>query len=324
MNKTAYKRKMIFNTYADNLSNYMHCMDHQVIKVVPGLPPTVADRAYFCPLCYTGFFDSDINTEADNYLTLEHNPPKTLGGKKTQILTCKKCNNSFGTDYDNLVRRLLVTESFLMNDTQMPIETNVKIDDHQVSSLITKKTGAIFIQPVTKSNPRAIEYLNRQINKNVPVRISPNLNAPDWKDYSFGLLKMAYLKAFELFGYFFADLGNGMNMRDVLNKTMEYPCPNNGVIDVNAPEDQLGLAIVREPKELRAIIITQKISFLHNDHKVEKNIPVILPIPYEEGWELLKNYHNYLNTTVNITSERIGIPEPPLQKVEHYYQLFEL
>ena len=324
MNKEAYKRKMIFNAYADNLSNYLDHVNQKVIKLQPGMPPTFSDRTYFCPLCYTGFFDTEIPPNAENYLTLEHNPPKTLGGKKAEILTCKKCNNNFGKDYDNLVRRLLVTESFLLNDNQMPLESTVKIDDYKIASLITRHQGGIYISPIKKSNPRAFEYLTDSIKNNIPVKFNPNLDAPDWKEYSFGILKMAYLKAFELFGYFFADLGNGANMREVLNKTMEYPCHNNGVIDDNASDYQLGLSIVREPKELRAMIITQKIAFIHNGHKVEKNIPVILPIPSEEGWGLLKNYSNYRNNPATITSERIGIPQPPLKKVEDYYQLFEI
>ena len=296
MNKNALKRKKLFEVYSANLENYLDHFDKKLLKYENGILTELKESSYLCPLCYQPFSIHQIfEHPSANYLTLEHNPPKTLGTQKAEILTCKKCNNNFGKDYDNVVRNLLVAESFLLNDNQMPIESNIKIDNYQISSLITRNEKGIYIQPIKKSNPRALDYLSGQIISNKPVHIRPNLTVPDWKEYSFGLLKIAYLKAFELFGYYFADMGNGMNMREVFNGNIEYPCHNNGVIDENASEQQLGVSIVREPRELRALIITQKLIFIHNGHKIEKNIPVILPIPAEEGWALLKNYANYVD-----------------------------
>jgi hypothetical protein len=169
----------------------------------------------------------------------------------------------------------------------------------------------------------AYEHMQNKITENKSFLVGFTLPDHDWKEYSLGILKMAYLKGFELFGYFFADLGNGANIRAVMQRTMDYPAPNNGVMDLNVDDEFLGLHIVTEPKELRALII-QKIVIKKNGNTIEKNIPVILPAPDEEGWGLLGNYHQYLGKTLYIKTEKFSLNQIPLLKAEHYYQLFEI
>ena len=50
-----------------------------------------SSEAYCCPIC-GGFKSIDE-------LTLEHVPPKSMGGKEI-ILTCKACNNEAGSNID--------------------------------------------------------------------------------------------------------------------------------------------------------------------------------------------------------------------------------
>jgi hypothetical protein len=52
---------------------------------------------YICPLCGRGFL---IQAVIDGTLTLEHVPPKSLGGKPL-VLTCKDCNNDSGHSIDS-------------------------------------------------------------------------------------------------------------------------------------------------------------------------------------------------------------------------------
>ncbi len=324
MNKTTIKRQKIFDQYAKNLKSYLDYFSYYIKGFdANGNTLNLTGATYICPLCYNLFFDYKYYADR-NCLTLEHNPPQILGIKKASILTCKKCNNTFGKDYDKIVNRLLITESFLSSENQLPIDAKINFNEFSIVSKVTKKDGNIYIQPIEKSNPYAFSQIKKSYANKNHINISLALTAPKWNDYSFGMLKIGYLKAFEIFGYFFADLGNGANIRAVLNKGIPYPCINNGVIDIFATEEMLGIHIVREPKDLQAIILTQKISFMHENIKVEKNIPVILPGPYENSWELLKNYNNYRDKQITITTEKITIPNQPLKNILDYYALFEL
>ncbi len=313
MNKTEAKKRRLFDRYAANLTNYF-------IEFYPQIGD-MTKRLYCCPLCFEAFEDLK-KKDSGNFLTLEHNPPKTLGNNKATILTCHRCNSTYGAQLDQKARQLLSTEAFLYSTDERPIESKVIIDQYKIASLIRKSGKDIIIKPIEKSNPQAMRHLNNKIQKNVPINIKPNLQVPDWTEYSLVMLKIAYLKAFELFGYFFADLGNGANIRDVLTGKMAYPCINNGVIDIFSDEQRVGLQIVREPDDLRAIILTQKIKFNHLGNSVEKNVPVILPLPSEEGWELLKNYNNYRDKQVTLNLEKISTPSPPLEHPWQYYGLF--
>jgi hypothetical protein len=50
-----------------------------------------------CPICCAAFGRDALG---ERVLTLEHVPPKSIGGKEI-VLTCKSCNNYAGTQYDN-------------------------------------------------------------------------------------------------------------------------------------------------------------------------------------------------------------------------------
>lgn len=55
-----------------------------------------ATRSYFCPICSLAFDTLSVTPEQ---LTLEHAPPRSLGGREI-ILTCKSCNSRAGSSVD--------------------------------------------------------------------------------------------------------------------------------------------------------------------------------------------------------------------------------
>jgi len=130
------------------------------------------------------------------------------------------------------------------------------------------------------------------------------------------------LKAFEYFGYHFADFGNGRDMHKVLRKEMEYPVPNNGIFDVPVSDHYVGVHVVKEPVELMALIITLKFSFEYDNNKVNKNVPVVLPHPFPGGWESLSNYKKYFGKQVNMKTERFSIRQVPILKIRDYYEMY--
>ena len=132
MGKKDAKRKTIFDKYAANLSLYLKYIDRELILIKDGKLYKNTGKAYLCPLCYNVFFDTKIN-DSTNYLTLEHTVPKTVGGKAANVFTCKQCNNSFGGKSDNVIRKLLVTESFLLNTTCLKPDHGVMFTGHDTA-----------------------------------------------------------------------------------------------------------------------------------------------------------------------------------------------
>jgi hypothetical protein len=320
MSKNQRKKERIFNLYSANLKNYLEAIGQKVLWIENGIA-TTRDDVYICPLCYEIFLPQHvIDTPKQNFLTLEHNPPKCMGGRES-VLTCKKCNSNNGAEYDKLVRDVLVTESFLFSETSS-ISANFSIEGTPIKGRILKSGSQKGLAPNPKSNPRAYQALRESFSTGKSIKIDHTLTSPDWKDYSIGMLKMAYLKAFELFGYHFADRGNGGNIREVLQGKIEYPAMNNGVIDIFAPDDLIGINVVVEPKELKALIITLPLRFEHDQNIVKKNVPVILPAPFESGWKLLSNYNKYQNKTINCRTARYSVKTVPLPDCREYHLMF--
>lgn len=127
----------------------------------------------------------------------------------------------------------------------------------RIAGVIEKRNGTRILRPLEKSNPYLYYNLRQEIAQGNRPKMQFNITVPDWKKYRIGILKIAYLKSFELFGYNFADLRNGKDIRRVLLMEIAYHAPNNGVIDENAPDEYVGVHIVREPEELRALLITR-------------------------------------------------------------------
>jgi len=307
------KRRRIFNLYSANLKNYLDAIGRN------DLDPT--NQAYICPLCYRPFPVSQLeDTGQDNYLTMEHNPPESMGGRDN-ILTCKECNNTCGAKLDVLARDLLVMESFLFSPNAT-IAAKFLINGNPIKGRVKKVGAGKGVIPNPKSNPKAYQLLKQSLEEGTPIKIEHTLTSPEWSDYSLAMLKIAYLQAFELFGYHFADLGNAVPLREVLQGKAAYPVPNNGVIDIFAEDAMAGINIVIEPAELKALILTIPLRFTHDQNIVRKNVPIVLPAPFQGGYELLENHKSRLNTNVNIRMVKYSIPSPPLPNNRDYHLMF--
>ena len=156
---------------------------------------------YICPICLEHFSPKDLNQELPNPLTLEDAPPKSLGGS-ANTLTCKKCNNTLGTQIDShLHYRLneLDKKKFLPNTEAM---VKVKMGDEVVQGTVrVDANGTMTMFHSNKNNHK--EKLEEFIK-----RIDPNSENPfvtiefptgkvDLDKLQYALLKTAYLLVFE-------------------------------------------------------------------------------------------------------------------------------
>jgi hypothetical protein len=103
------RKKAIFNIFSQNLE---WIKEEPKIEFRPDF-----SNGYLCPLCFNVFFEKDLQSNLENFLTLEDIPPKSLGGKP-RALTCKDCNSTSGHELDvHLLNNLLDIDvnSFLPN-----------------------------------------------------------------------------------------------------------------------------------------------------------------------------------------------------------------
>lgn len=186
MNQQEKKRHGIFNKYVENL-NFL--VDYNFI--------VQSKNNYLCPIC----LEPHNKLNLPNPLTLEDAPPKSLGGK-SNILTCKKCNNTCGYKIDaHLTQRLRDLDKLkLTPDSSFPIE--FEIDNIKVRGRMNiDKDGK---QNVTVSNQNNNSKTLPELMQNIVGKPFEPYVIPgkvDEKNLEYALLKTAYLMAFERFGY---------------------------------------------------------------------------------------------------------------------------
>jgi hypothetical protein len=198
MAKTADLRLYFFERYSENL----HLLHDN--GMLPGLTLQY-EQTYICPLCYRQFSKADLDLKVKNHLTLEDVPPKSLGGK-ANILTCKECNNVAGHQVDSHLTaglRALDARKFLPgSEAKVRIKTGEKTVQ---GSIKVEANGTIRTINSYKNNHRQrldeyIKSISPKEGRNLlSVEFIPS-NSND-RRLQIGLLKTAYLQAFEKFGY---------------------------------------------------------------------------------------------------------------------------
>ncbi len=106
---------------------------------------------YVCPVCLRGFEDH-------NSLTLEHVPPKSIGGK-VLCLTCRECNNQAGHGVDAAVHGEATLHSFLVPGND-PVRATLAADGATVRVEVERDDAGTQIQVVgNASNPASVEHI---------------------------------------------------------------------------------------------------------------------------------------------------------------------
>jgi hypothetical protein len=159
------KSDKLFRTYARNFS----------LVLSKGRPDiTIEEEIYACPLCSKLFGRSNLTD-----LTLEHVPPKALGGR-ISLLTCKNCNSSHGHSLDShLVKRVLANRLLKLNpgassNVRYRINESIATDGNLI---ILDKKALEFRFDKNRTNPRSIKALGDFFDNNPDkIQIAFSLN----------------------------------------------------------------------------------------------------------------------------------------------------
>ncbi len=109
----------IFKTYAKNFSLVMS-------KGRPDIQ--VLEPVYACPLCLRFFGERHLVNQEENFLTIEHIPPESLGGKKG-VLTCKECNSTHGHKLDSQLFYRMKANRVMSLTPSTSLNTRFEIDE---------------------------------------------------------------------------------------------------------------------------------------------------------------------------------------------------
>ncbi len=166
---------------------------------------------YYCPICGVGYPESSIIAGKD--LTLEHVPPKSVGGKPI-LLTCRQCNLSAGDKIDVCTASNRKFEEFGrvvcgQENGTIPFVTLSVAEFSIATSICTERSFDIV--PLPNANPPAtIEkykaYLGNLAANNVngfEFKLSMTQKY-DHRFYKLSHLKSAFLLMFAWLGYRYA------------------------------------------------------------------------------------------------------------------------
>jgi hypothetical protein len=260
MSKEYKRREAIFNKYSRNLE-----WTQENPRI--GFNETVQD-GYVCPLCFGVFTREDLKDTCENPLTFDHNPPEALGGK-SGVLTCKDCNSKSGSKLDSQLLKVLMENDFRDRKPYTKMRTTLETEGNKIAVDVSVdekgKTSVTFLKK--HSNPKYFDnlfeggkavHLSTQPvfgdKPQVPVTIK-NPMAADVRRAEVTCLKIAYLKAFELFGYGMLIHPFMPIIRHQILHPAEIVLPNILSMGPEIPRDLLGFNLLRSPKEFRCFVI---------------------------------------------------------------------
>jgi len=219
--------------------------------------PTSEDW-YLCPLCLDGLTIEELGTGG---LTVEHVPPKALGGREL-VLTCEPCNSRAGGKFDGpahtqeRIRRLLSgqggpeTATFAMDGFAARVEMRT-----------AGPAGMLFIAVPQINNPADLDRaeahwreLSATWSTDFRIEITPQARySPDHARISW--VRTGYLAAFALFGWRYILQPALQPVRDQLMDPAAVSLPPLSMYIPDGDPGRREIWVVKEPAERRSLLV---------------------------------------------------------------------
>lgn len=206
------------------------------------------ENPYICPLCRRPFASVGL---ADGTLTFEDAPPRSYGGKPV-ALTCKPCNNSFGSSVDASLARY---------DSQFLSPCTIAIGGVEVSAYQEiRKGGRNFTIPQNQNDPKAVDRFNTVLDTKDPAAWADLHLTLKWdhvkrRRADVAWLKSAYMVAFATWGYMYAFAPGLKIVQRQLEQCDEAIITHFKLTNVAASRKSRGLFYVRSPHELEGVAV---------------------------------------------------------------------
>lgn len=287
------KRSHIFDLYSSNLSLLV---ENNILRVNPEL---TYKPSYVCPLCLEVFPKDYINDkpEFDNYLTLEHVPPESYGGK-IGVLTCHACNTKSGGQLDPQIEKAFTAKNALDPAYKLSHQTRVILDnelDLGVSLSPTDENNFHLEIYKKLTDPKHFNKLQVLFESKKEVNIQFTIKGADKVKYPKALLRIAHLLSFQKFGYQYLFSPGTWGILKILNEEDQ----NYHGDSINSHGLTDGFYIIPKPINLMSLVVVFTLDI--ESHK-EKHA-IILPNPFDSELSIYKN-------TAKIYWEKIQIASP--------------
>lgn len=264
MSRIKKKKQKIFELYSQNLK-WIKEKTNAKFK-------TEFEYGVLCPLCLNVFLESDLLANDKNHLTLEHNPPKSLGGRDN-ILTCKECNNKSGHKTDVELLTYILEQEFknfrpnskhrtkLVNNDGAKVTADLSFDNNgkMTLNLQNKYSNPKDFKKFIDSEEKGFFPIEGETGKFATKKLNFNMELPDKGNMrlaSIALLKIGYLLGFEKYGHIFLFNQNFDIIREqILNPEKEI-ITEPFWINYEFPEMYIGVNILNKPTELNCFLST--------------------------------------------------------------------
>ncbi len=281
---------------------------------------------FICPLSLKVFDQDGLSSKYADQLTIEHVPPKSLGGRGV-TLTNKISNSQAGHTLDSNLLAYLLHQDFNSGRGSIPVK--YKFDNKiTINGEIQSGDNLSLKFKPKEMHQGAQKILNLlQTEKEFPISFS--FVKPS--DPAIALLRIAYLLAFSTLGYSFLFGAtkyinpNIDKIRRQINSPSEQILTEVPVLKWHLPDDFLGVNIIYEPKEVRALLVVFDLKTSHKQHR----FCAILPGPDDFGFSAFKNLRDILviNKTVDFKAyvfpEKLML-ESPTDSFKYWYLWEEL
>jgi len=316
MSQKSRIRERLFNKFSQNL---------QLVKKHPKIE-TDPDftRGYPCPICWRLFTEYDSYTSAGLHLTIEDVPPKSLGGKPI-LLTCNECNNYAGTKLESQLEQQLRLTDFLKGTPGVSQKSKITINENiKISGKLISESQDSFIIDVSrkKADPNEYKKLIELLQKGISPNVNLKIKGTNQLFVEVALLRIAYLLAYEFFGFGFFVNTNLMLVRNQILHPLERIMINKGILNADFPDERIGVHLIDKPKDLKSFIVIFQVKTGKNKY----NFGVVLPGPGAPGLDIYSNLETYFTKStkkvqVNIQAieKKNFITNPDLVLAPHQY-----
>lgn len=292
------KNDTLFKTYSSNFA----------LVLAKGRPDIkIPQETYPCPLCGHFFGVKHLEPNQDNFLTIEHVPPKSLGGSNI-ILTCKNCNSEHGRNLDGQLYNKIKAHRFMKSEQEAELNVRYRIADKIPSDgkLLRRATGEIvFHFDADRTNPKFKEDILQILQgKKGEVKLDFTFQKGEDNKATLSMLRTGYLLAFKKLGYAFVLSKSAQKISSMLMKE-ESLSSVPLILNAQISKECDGIYIISKPLELRSYLA---IFNLHLHGYYEK-IAVVLPGAHDDELEIynqikLCQKDNSLNLTFSELPEK--------------------
>jgi HNH endonuclease len=220
--------------------------------------PTPEDW-YLCPLCLDGLTIEELSTGG---LTVEHVPPRALGGREL-VLTCEQCNSQAGGKFDGPAHTQDRLRRLLSGQGDRPETVMFAVDSFaaRVEMRTAGQAGMIFTAVPQINNPADLNRAETHMRElsatrstDFRIEITPQARySPDHARVSW--VRTGYLAAFALFGWRYILQPALQPVRDQLQDPSSVTLPPLSMYIPDGDPDRREIWIVKKPAERQSLFV---------------------------------------------------------------------